>query len=388
MFRMELPPHAQTVLSVLRENGYRGYVVGGCVRDACMGLVPHDFDITTDASPRAVKEAFRDYRVLETGIQHGTVTVLVEHEPFEVTTFRIDGDYTDCRHPNDVTFTESVEDDLARRDFTVNAMAYDGETLVDPFGGQADAERRTLRCVGDPDTRFREDGLRILRALRFSAVLDFSVEPDTARAIHRCCDLLRHIAVERLYAELRRLLPGVNAPAVLREYADVVRVFLPDVSDAGVRAVENTREDMLLRLALLLAGTDAESALRGLHADNKTNRAVCELHATPLSDARHLLAALEPDQARRRIEFAAATGEIGEKEAAALLAELQAVLSDKPCLTLRQLAVNGRDLEALGFAGAQIGQTLHALLEGVLAGTLDNDRDALLREAARQKNKV
>lgn len=385
---MELPPHAQTVLSVLRENGYRGYVVGGCVRDACMGLVPHDFDITTDASPHAVKEAFRDYRVLETGIQHGTVTVLVEHEPFEVTTFRIDGDYTDCRHPNDVTFTESVEDDLARRDFTVNAMAYDGRTLVDPFGGQADAERRTLRCVGDPDTRFREDGLRILRALRFSAVLDFSVEPDTARAIHRCRDLLRHIAVERLYAELRRLLPGVNAPAVLREYTDVVRVFLPDVSDAGVRAVENTRENMLLRLALLLAGTDAESALRGLHADNKTIRAVCELHTTDLSDARHLLAALSPEQAYRRVEYAAATGEIGAKEAAEYLAKLQAVLADKPCLTLRQLAVNGRDLEALGLSGAQIGKTLHALLEGVLAGTLDNDRDALLREAARQKNKV
>ena len=150
MFRMELPPHAQTVLSVLRENGYRGYVVGGCVRDACMGLVPHDFDITTDASPQAVKEAFRDFRVLETGIQHGTVTVLVEHEPFEVTTFRIDGDYSDCRHPNGVTFTESVEDDLARRDFTVNAMAYDGRTLVDPFGGQADAERRVLE---HPDTQ-------------------------------------------------------------------------------------------------------------------------------------------------------------------------------------------------------------------------------------------
>lgn len=383
MFRMELPQNARTILSVLREHGFHGYVVGGCVRDACMGLVPHDFDIATDASPAEVQAAFRDFRVLETGVRHGTVTVLIDHEPFEVTTFRIDGDYADCRHPNDVTFTSSVREDLSRRDFTVNAMAYDGETLVDPFGGQADVENRVLRCVGEADLRFREDGLRILRALRFAAVLDFTVEPATAAAVHESRELLRKIAVERLYAELRKLLCGVNAGAVLRDYADVIRVFLPEASDEGLRAIEKTDCDLLLRLALLLDGAEAESALRRLHADNKTVRAVCALHRTELTDGLHLLAVLPPDQARRRILYAAALGEIGADEAAARLDELQRILADKPCLTLRDLKVNGRDLQAFGITGAQIGRTLQALLERVLSGTLDNDREALLREIRR-----
>ncbi len=376
---MELPQNARTILSVLRANGFHGYVVGGCVRDACMGLSPHDFDVATDASPQQVQEAFRDCRVLETGIRHGTVTVLIDREPFEVTTLRIDGDYSDHRHPNDVTFTTRIEEDLARRDFTVNAMAYDGETLVDPFGGQADAANRLLRCVGDPDRRFQEDGLRILRALRFSAVLDFAIEPATAEAVHRNRELLRKIAVERLYAELRKLLPGVNAPAVLREYEDVLRTFLPELSVTGLRAVANTRADFLLRLALLLADTDAEAALRTLHADGKTIRAVCALQAAALADGRHLLASLPPDQACRRIEFAAALGEIGAEEAAARQAELQRILADKPCLTLRDLAVNGSDLQALGMRGAQIGRTLDTLLERVLSGTLRNDRETLLK---------
>lgn len=381
MFRMELPQNARTILSVLRECGYHGYVVGGCVRDACMGLVPHDYDIATDAAPAEVKAAFRTYRVLETGIRHGTVTVLIDHEPFEVTTLRIDGAYGDGRHPDDVTFTSRIEEDLARRDFTVNAMAYDGEKLVDPFGGQADARNRILRCVGDPDVRFHEDGLRILRALRFAAVLDFSIEPETAAAVRACRELLRKIAVERLYAETRKLLCGVNASAVLSAYADVMRVFLPELSDAGLRAVEKTDCDLLLRLALLLHGADAESALRRLHADNKTIRAVCALHATPLTDGRHLLALLEPDQAQRRIAYAAALGDIGSGEADARKRELQSILADKPCLTLRDLAVDGHDMQSLGLSGTQIGEALNALFGRVLSGTLDNDRETLLDEA-------
>ena len=387
MFCMELPQNVRTVLSVLRENGFHGYLVGGCVRDACMGLVPHDFDVATDASPSQVQTAFRDFRVLETGVRHGTVTVLIDREPFEVTTFRIDGDYADHRHPNDVTFTTRIEDDLARRDFTVNAMAYDGHALVDPFGGRTDAQNRVLRCVGDADRRFSEDGLRILRALRFAAVLDFTIEPDTAAAVHRNRELLRMIAVERLYAEMRRLLCGVNAPPVLRDYADVVRVFLPELSAAGVRAVGQTDADALLRLALLLYGADAETALRRLHADNKTIRAVCALHATALTDERRLLAALPPDQARRRIDYAAALGEIDACEAAARREALQTVLADKPCLSLRDLAVNGNDLSARGFTGVQIGRTLNALLDRVLSGTLDNERETLLLEAERRRPK-
>ena len=382
---MELPQSVRTILSVLRDNGHRGVLVGGCVRDACLGYAPHDFDIATDATPPQMQQAFRDFRVLETGLRHGTLTVLIGHEPFEVTTFRIDGDYPDHRHPENVTFTTRLEDDLARRDFTVNAMAYDGATLIDPFGGQADIQRRVLRCVGDPATRFTEDGLRILRALRFAAVLGFSVEPQTAEAVRRQRELLSKIAVERLYAELKKLLAGKNAFAVLRSFADVLRVFLPELSDSGIQAVEKTGEDWLLRLALLLCSADAEAALQNLRAEKKTVRAVLQLHTTELTDARHLLASLPSEQAFRRVDFAAARGEISAEAADRLRAELRQLADEKPCLSLRELAVNGRDLEALGLCGREIGQALALLLEEVLSGRLRNDRKTLLGEIERRQ---
>ena len=381
MFSMTLPQGVQTILSVLRQGGKRGVLVGGCVRDACMGLPPHDFDIATDATPAEMLHLFRDFRVLETGIKHGTVTILIDHEPFEVTTFRIDGDYRDHRRPDSVTFTTRLEDDLARRDFTVNAMAYDGQTLTDPFGGRCDAQSHMLRCVGDPDVRFGEDGLRILRALRFASVLDFCIEPQTAAAVHRCRTLLEKIAVERLFSELRKLLGGQNAYDVLRDYADVVRVFLPEISDDGIKALRQTPADSLLRLALLLTDADAESALYRLRADKKTIRAVVQLQTLTLTDARHLLAETDIQQAHRFADYAAARGRIDADEQARLHGELDALEQQKPCLSLRELAVNGSDMHALGLTGQEIGRTLEALLEDVLSGRLPNERAVLLNAA-------
>ncbi|MBQ7546708.1 MAG: tRNA nucleotidyltransferase [Clostridia bacterium] len=381
MFSMTLPQGVQTILSVLRQGGKRGVLVGGCVRDACMGLPAHDYDIATDATPAETLELFRDFRVLETGIKHGTVTILIDHEPFEVTTFRIDGDYRDHRRPDRVTFTTRLADDLARRDFTVNAMAFDGQMLIDPFGGQQDAQAHILRCVGDPDVRFNEDGLRILRALRFAAVLDFVIEPQTSDAIHRCRNLLEQIAVERLFAELRKLLGGQNAYAVLRGYADVMRVFLPELSDDGIEAIRHTPADGLLRLALLTEGSDAESALRRLRADKKTIRAVVQLHTLTLTDARHLLAEAGIQQAHRFADYAAVCDRIDADRQARLHVELDVLEQDKPCLSLRDLAVNGRDLQSLGLTGQEIGQALERLLEEVLSGRLPNERAALLDAA-------
>ena len=383
MFSMALPQGVQTILSVLRDGGRRGVVVGGCVRDACMGLPPHDFDVATDATPEEMLHLFRDFRVLETGVKHGTVTILIDHVPFEVTTFRIDGDYRDHRRPDSVTFTTRLEDDLARRDFTVNAMAWDGQTLTDPFGGRRDALSRVLRCVGEPDVRFTEDGLRILRALRFAAVLDFTIEPQTADSVHRCRDLLEKIAVERLYAELRKLLCGSSAYDVLRDYADVLRTFLPEISDAGIDAIRNAPADGLLRLALLIEGADAGSTLRRLRADNKTIRAVVQLHTLEWSDACHLLAEAGAEQAHRFVEYVAALGRIDAQAQARRHEELAALEQAKPCLSLRDLAVNGSDLQSLGFAGRKIGRTLERLLEAVLSGKLENTREALLDAVGR-----
>ena len=225
----DMPKIVRQVLTALESAGYEAWCVGGCVRDTLLSRHPGDWDVTTNALPEETLAVFGD-RAFPTGLQHGTVTVRMEHQAVEITTYRVDGEYHDHRRPEHVTFTRSLEEDLARRDFTVNAMALDlrGE-LRDPFGGREDLKRGVLRCVGDPDRRFEEDALRILRGLRFAAVLGFSVDPATGVSIHRHGELLRDIAAERIQVELFKLLCGVRAAEVLREYVDVIGVFWPEL---------------------------------------------------------------------------------------------------------------------------------------------------------------
>ena len=379
---MIIPDAVQTVLQTLRTHGYAAVLVGGCVRDACMGLTPHDFDVATGATPDEVRACFAAFRTLDTGLRHGTVTVLVSHEPVEVTTFRIDGDYRDHRHPSVVTFTTELREDLARRDFTVNAMAFDGETLFDPFGGQDDLKDRIIRCVGDADRRFDEDGLRILRAMRFASTLAFSVEPDTAAAMHRHKELLRCISVERIWAELQKLLCGKRADAVLTEFADVLRVFLPEANENGIRQLGCAPDVLPVRLALLLTDTDANAVLRRLRTDKKTIRTVTELLSVQPMPLRRMLSVYAPETVCMYWQLQCARGELSRAEADEYVRQTQALLEEKPCLSVRDLAVNGSDMENIGLHGTQIGKTLQAMLNAVLDGTLDNERDALLRFAA------
>ena len=269
---IKVPHNAQRVLNMLEQAGHPSYVVGGCVRDALMGRIPNDWDICTAARPQQVKElcAREGLASFDTGIQHGTVTVHVDHEPFEVTTFRADGAYEDGRHPVSVSFLDAVEGDLARRDFTVNAMAYSpARGLVDVFGGRDDLARKTLRCVGDPAARFAEDGLRILRALRFASTLGFAIDPATAAALHEHRRLLEPVAMERISAEFMKLICGQGAVGILLEYRDVVGTFLPqvepmfgfeqlsryhvyDVWEHCVRSCGLIEPDPVLRLAALV----------------------------------------------------------------------------------------------------------------------------------------
>ena len=219
---MTLPSQVHTALDRLKAAGWEAFVVGGAVRDALRGCAAGDWDITTDAEPEQVEQVFSGERLIETGLRHGTVTVLIDGLPLEITTYRVDGGYSDHRRPDSVTFTRSLRADLLRRDFTMNALAYNPQTgLVDICGGAEDLARGVVRCVGEPERRFREDGLRILRALRFASVLGFTIEPETAAAIHRCAELLRYLAAERVLSELTKLLCGQNAGAVLREFSDV-----------------------------------------------------------------------------------------------------------------------------------------------------------------------
>lgn len=220
---------AAEVVRVLEDNGFEAYYVGGCVRDNLLGVVPKDFDVATNAKPEQMITCFSGYQVVPTGLKHGTVTVVINHVPVEVTTYRIDGPYADNRHPEQVAFTSSLREDLKRRDFTVNALAYNEKTgLIDHFGGLADLKAHRIRCVGDPCLRFHEDALRILRALRFSSVLNFSIDPKTSRAVHEWKDLLKNIAKERIAAEFSKMLCGVGVERVMLEYPDVLGVFIPE----------------------------------------------------------------------------------------------------------------------------------------------------------------
>lgn len=436
---MEIPEYVRNVLTALEAAGHEAWCVGGCVRDLLLGGVPEDWDVTTNALPEETMALFGDH-AFPTGLQHGTVTVRAEHRSVEVTTYRVDGAYHDHRRPDTVVFTPSLEEDLKRRDFTVNAMALNlwGD-LRDPFGGQADLRAGVLRCVGEPDRRFEEDALRILRGLRFAAVLGFAIDPATAASIHGHRELLGDIAAERIQTELFKLLCGKHAAAVLREYPDVIGVFWPevlpmvgfdqrnrhhchDVWEHTLHAVEAVRPEPVLRCAMLLHDVGkprcftvdkdgnghfyghpeisrelADGMLRRLKCATEFRETVVRLVAwhdrnIPRTDKgiRRALRALGEEDLRRLIlvkradnlaqapEYRDTQREIDKAEAI-----LEDLLAADACFSLGQLAVNGRDLMELGFSGPEIGRTLNALLDKVVDGELPNERAALL-EAARK----
>ena len=227
---IEIPDKPKRVINALMASGFEAYAVGGCVRNALMGLTPHDWDICTSAKPEEMLQVFKEYETLDFGLKHGTLAVMVEGELFEVTTYRVDGVYSDNRHPESVTFTDNLTLDLSRRDFTCNAMAYNGtDGIIDPFGGAEDLKNNLLRCVGDPDRRFHEDALRILRALRFASAYGFKIEEATSKSVHSCAELLNNVAAERIRDELIGILIGKNALAILSDYRDVFAVFVPEL---------------------------------------------------------------------------------------------------------------------------------------------------------------
>lgn len=412
--RLTLPKPVEAALSRLENAGFSAYAVGGCVRDHMLGFTPHDYDICTSATPERMQEVFKGERTIETGLKHGTLTVLLFGMPLEITTFRVDGAYSDGRHPDSVRFTARVEDDLSRRDFTINAMAYSPKAgLVDPFGGQEDCRRGVIRCVGNPVERFGEDALRILRALRFSARLGFPVEEATARAIREGRTQLCHVSRERIAVELSGLLQGRDASGVLRQFPEVIEAVLPDLQpltageqwETTLLAVDAASKDLYLRWAafLRLCGTDAEdsgrlalSMLRGLKMSTKIMDTVTELVQWQNADLRpetmqEMLMRIGPEQLGQLILLRQAMRIAEQKESPDAIArdtetlkeKLKALLAENACYTLAQLAVNGKDMAALGLRGPAIGETLHALLLQVARGQLPNDREALLDAARR-----
>ena len=227
---IELPKNVKIIIDNLNKNNFEAIIVGGCVRDSIIGLTPHDWDICTNAKPDEIKKCFEGFNTFDSGIKHGTISIVLDGEVFEVTTYRIDGTYSDNRRPDSVTFTSDISKDLARRDFTINAMAYNEKSgLIYPYGGKNDLRDNIIRCVGNPEFRFNEDALRIIRALRFASVYDFVIENETSESIYKNADLLKNIAVERISVEFNKLLCGNGVEEILNNYRDIIAVFIPEI---------------------------------------------------------------------------------------------------------------------------------------------------------------
>lgn len=439
-----IPSEVRWVLSTLNAAGFEAYAVGGCVRDCLRGVSPQDWDLCTAALPQEIRSCFPGVPLLETGIKHGTVTLRLDKGQYEVTTYRADGPYSDGRRPDRVVFVPDLEQDLARRDFTVNAMAMDirGE-VRDPFGGRADLENKLLRCVGDPDRRFREDGLRLMRCLRFSATLGYAIEPTTAAALERNLTMLDHVAAERIQTELRKLLLGPGCVDVLRAHPAVFCRFWPELAalvaleqhnpwhrwggwEHTLHALSSAPEDLSVRLAVLLHdigkpsckttdenGVDhfyghakagaalAEEMLRALKFDNATRERVVvlvERHDAPIEaterSVRRWLGRLGQEALFHLLEVkrcdALGQGHDQVPQRLAHIGQLkaiaQAIIAQGQCFSLRDLAVRGGDLLAAGVpAGPAVGRALQGLLDQVIAGTLPNEKAALLAALKTQK---
>lgn len=435
--KIQLPEKVSEIIDTLHANGHEAYAVGGCVRDSILGRVPDDWDITTSATPLETKELFK--RTFDTGIEHGTITVLLDKDAFEVTTYRVDGKYEDNRHPKEVTFTRSLSEDLLRRDFTINAMAYnDAEGLVDIFGGMEDLKNKTIRCVGNAEARFGEDALRILRAVRFASQLGFEIEEETRQGIRKLAPTLANISAERIQVELIKMLVSPN-PELLRTAYElgITKVILPEfdammateketphhmysVGEHTLKAISLIRPDKVLRLTMLfhdiakplmktmdekgvahfkmhdVKGVDmTKSILRRLKFDNDTLGKVTKLvqfhdYRIPAEPKRVRKAMnkigeeLFPFYLEVREADTMAQSEYMREEKLQNIREMeqcyQEILAKKECVSLKTLAISGSDLIADGMQpGKEIGFVLNALLEKVIEQPELNTKETLLK---------
>lgn len=441
---MFLPPNIQNCIDLLEAAGFAAYAVGGCVRDACLGRNPHDYDLCTGALPAQTEAVFRDFRLVLAGEKHGTVTVITEDGPVEITTFRTEGGYRDNRHPDWVKFVPDIQGDLARRDFTVNAMAYSPTRgFADPFGGREDLRNHVLRAVGDPEARFREDSLRILRGVRFAARFGLTPEEHTMQAMLSQAGLMENLARERVFEELCKLLLVAKAEDITR-FAPILAAVIPELAPMigfdqhsphhaydlithTAHVVEGVPPTLPLRWAALLHDTGkvktftldatgrghfyghardsaaiADDILRRLKAPTALREEVVPLigrHMTRLQPDRKLLRRQVSKYGFPMVEaqLALQQADMGSKgtvedDGSAVFAEVRQLLADlkaeDACLSLKDLAVNGNDLMALGFQGRAIGACLNRLLELVVEERLPNKKEALLAFAAGIKEKT
>ena len=437
MAKIDIPSGARVILRQLRKAGYDAYIVGGCVRDSLIGKQPNDWDICTSATPREMMQVLSEHRTIATGLHHGTITVVVNEQPYEVTTFRVDGAYSDSRHPDSVRFVRDINEDLARRDFTINAMAYNETAgLIDPFHGAKDLKKGVIACVGNPDARFEEDALRVLRALRFASTYGFQIAPETSKALRRYKNNLNQIAKERIQTELSKLLMGSDPLTVLTKYRDVLGTIIPEFSpcmdfcqnnqyhkfnvyDHIIHSVayDNTR-DMIIRLALffhdigkpycctdsetgrrfyghaLISSEITDAVMKRLRFDNKTKDAVRDLvfhHDAIITNSpktiKRWLNKIGYEQFCRlmyvkKADILAQRENIADPrlmECDEILKTAKTILDAQECFQLSDLAVDGQDIMRLTGArqGKSIGEWLRKILNAVMAGEVENTKEAI-----------
>ena len=440
---LKISKNAKKALDMLHSQGFEAYVVGGSVRDMLMGNDAGDFDITTSALPNQTKEVFSAERVIETGIKHGTVTVLLGGESLEITTYRIDGEYSDNRHPSEVSFTRELSVDLSRRDFTVNALAYDGKNqIIDLFFGMADIENKIIRAIGEPKKRFEEDALRILRAMRFSSVLGFEIEENTKKAMLECKHLLKNVSPERIAVEINKFLLGKNVKKAILENCEILGEICPefvkmkgfnqrnrwhiyDILEHTAVATEAVPPVLALRLTMLFHDTgkvhtfftdengvghfyghgDASAQivknyLDKYKYDNSTKEEVWDLVKhhdmhTALDEVlvKKRLRRMGKDRFLSLIQVQRADNSAQNPELTDMahfdkLEETATRLADESCFSLSSLAVNGDDIMSLGLRGKEIGECLNYLLDEVIEGNVENTPSELLKKAKNKKEKA
>ncbi len=433
-----LPENINKIIKTYEKHGFSAYAVGGSIRDSLMDIAVSDWDITTSALPSETKKIFKNERIIETGINHGTVSIIQNHECIEVTTFRVDGDYLDNRHPENVSFTRNLTEDLSRRDFTVNALAFsEKDGLIDLFSGIDDINKKIIRTVGAPDKRFSEDALRIMRALRFSSTLGFTIEEETKKSIHRNKALLKNISAERINTELTKLLSGDNVFSVLQEFSDVFSVLIEELGETvGFKqygkkhafdvythichTVDTIPKDKVLRITMLLhdigkvpthklndngdstfknhaviGGEMAEKILKRLKYDSKTVKRTAFLIShhdfeppkTKFELKNHLKTLTPEDVKTLLIIKKSDRGALSEsyrdisKESEQVLAWLKEIEENKECVNIKDLKINGDDLKQLGFKNEAIGKGLNYILNEVIAENIKNSRSYLLKYA-------
>lgn len=402
--KINLPPKVRYIINKIYENNYEAYIVGGCVRDAILGFEPNDYDITTSASPNTIQEIFKDFKCIETGIEHGTVSVLMEDEIFEITTYRIEGEYKDHRRPDKVDFTDRLEEDLKRRDFTINAMAYNEKKgLIDLFGGKEDLNNKIIKTVGNPYDRFNEDGLRMIRAIRFSSKLNFTIEKETLKAIYDKSFIINNISLERITDEFTKIILSDKPENIKYLFETKLLKYLNISNEDDIGKLKQFYNEIII---LKKINKNLEKRLALLDYIVEKNNINCKSFCNELIYSKKiiknhniiltLLKNIEIDHLNK-VEIKKILSEVDrnlleeyldisriiydkEKKVDEIIDILNEIEENNECYTIKNLKVNGRDIMSLGYKNKEVGEVLNYLLEIVIEDYTVNKKDLLIKK--------